>query len=343
MTEPQQPIMALAQMLAEVAAMNRDQAVLSRQQLAALQGQAEKQTQLLEVMVNRAGAAAPAPSLVGLALHKMSEQDDPQTFLGMFEETAKACGWPEAEWAVRLLPLLSGDAQTAALGLPAPSRQYANIKRAILDRLGFSPEDHRRRFRGARLGPAERPFVFAQQLKDAATRWLQPGDSAGEVRLVDQIVLEQFTEGLPAATSDWVHCHRPVDLTTAITLAEDHLAVLSRARAQEDRPAAPARPTPAPRRRPAPDTHTHTHTPARPSPPPRSNPPSPLFPSQVPAATGAALSPQRVPQAAGQECWRCGQPGHFRRECPLMEVGQVIRVVGPPAPSPGPGGTYSVP
>ena len=30
-------------------------------------------------------------------------------------------------------------------------------------------------------------------------------------------------------------------------------------------------------------------------------------------------------------------------ECPLMEVGQVIRVVGPPAPSPGPGGTYSVP
>ena len=26
-----------------------------------------------------------------------------------------------------------------------------------------------------------------------------------------------------------------------------------------------------------------------------------------------------------------------------MEVGQVIRVVGPPAPSPGPGGTYSVP
>ncbi|KAK0148987.1 hypothetical protein N1851_010594 [Merluccius polli] len=66
-------------------------------------------------------------------------------------------------------------------------------------------------------------------------------------------------------------------------------------------------------------------------------------PHRGPAATGAALDPQRAPQAAGQECWRCGQLRHFRGECPLMEVGQVIRVVGPPAPSPGPGGTYSVP
>ncbi|CAL8360238.1 unnamed protein product [Merluccius merluccius] len=53
--EAQQPMNTLAQMLAEVAAMNRDQAVLSRQQLAALQGQAERQTQLLETMPMASG------------------------------------------------------------------------------------------------------------------------------------------------------------------------------------------------------------------------------------------------------------------------------------------------
>ncbi|KAK0131325.1 hypothetical protein N1851_033974 [Merluccius polli] len=124
--------------------------------------------------------------------------------------------------------------------------------------------------------------------------------------MLEKIVLEQFVEGLPAATSDWVLCHRPADLAGAITLAEDHLA-----------------PTGLSRR-------SHAGTPAE-------------DPRRGPAATGVALDPQRAPQAAGQECWRCGQLGHFRGECPLMEVGQVFRVAGPPAPSPGPGGTYSVP
>ena len=117
--------------------MSRDQAVLSRQQLAALQGQAERQTQLMEAIVSRAGAASPAPLFTGLTLHKMAVHDDPQTFMEMFEAMAVACGWPGAEWAVRLLPLLSRDAQTAALSLPAPSQgQYGEIKRAVLDRLG---------------------------------------------------------------------------------------------------------------------------------------------------------------------------------------------------------------
>ncbi|KAK0142676.1 Neurotrophin receptor-interacting factor [Merluccius polli] len=162
----------------------------------------------------------------------------------------------------------------------------------------------RRRFRGSKLGPADWPFVFAQQIKDAATRWLQPGGSAGEGRMLEKIVLEQFVEGLPAATSDWVICHRPADLAGAITLAEDHLAVLSRGRAQEGRPASPGGPTPAPRRGPA--SGPPQNAPARPFPRPRTT--------------------FRAPQAAGQECWRCGQLGHFRGECPLMEVGQVIQV-----------------
>ena len=64
----------------------------------------------------------------------------------------------------------------------------------------------------------------------------------------------------------------------------------------------------------------------QPSPSPCSNPPYASSPSQVLATTGAALSPQGVPQVPGHECWSCGQPGHIRKECPLVEVGQVVRV-----------------
>ncbi|KAM9703301.1 uncharacterized protein ACNS7B_002035 isoform 1-T1 [Menidia menidia] len=50
--------------------------------------------------------------------------------------------------------------------------------------------------------------------------------------------------------------------------------------------------------------------------------------------------PDRDPNRQTASSKRKPKPG---RECPLTEVVQVIRVVGPPAPFPGPGGTYSVP
>jgi len=116
----------------------------------------------------------------------------------------------------------------------------------VLDHMGQSPEDHRRQFRGLRLGPGDRPLTFAHQLRDAGVRWMRPGESEGERRMMDAMVLEQLLEGLPTRTSSWVRCHRPGTVDEAITLAEDHLAVYPPAKA-----AAPVDtlPTPAPRRR----------------------------------------------------------------------------------------------
>ncbi|XP_044042277.1 translation initiation factor IF-2-like [Siniperca chuatsi] len=131
-----------------------------------------------------------------------------------------------------------------------------------------------------------------------------------------------------------------MDLTAAVTLAEDYLAVHPRSQTSQDRPLEAARPTPAPRKRGMGPPHG---PPARPSPMPRANPLSSPSLSQGPAAPVAAHDLQGAPRTLGQECWRCGRPGHCRRDCPLMEVGQVIRVAGSPTPSPGPGATYCVP
>lgn len=58
------------------------------------------------------------------------------------------------------------------------------LNKAILDRMGFSPEDRRRRYRTVQLGTESQPFTFAQHLKDTATRWLQPGKMASEERML---------------------------------------------------------------------------------------------------------------------------------------------------------------
>ena len=127
LTEPQhpQPVTALGEMFGEINAMHLEQAVLNRQQLEAVCTQTEAQTQLLQELLAWSGAGAPSPpphALLGVVLHKLTAEDDPQSFLDMFEATAVVCGWLAAEWAVRLLPLLSGEAQTAALSLLASAR-----------------------------------------------------------------------------------------------------------------------------------------------------------------------------------------------------------------------------
>ncbi|XP_061913606.1 uncharacterized protein LOC133656778 [Entelurus aequoreus] len=219
-----------------------------------------------------------------------------------------------------------GEAHRAALSLPAASRmRFTDLRRAVLDRTGCTVEDYRRRLRSMRLGKEDRPFTFGQRLRDAATRWLQPGE--GDGRLLDQIIREQFLEAIPTKTANWVRYHRPRDLAAAVTLAEDHLAVH-----REVQPAPTAHGQSVQHKKESVEHIPHLN--------PR-NTPSALS-SQVPAASLRTSPGQTAPQTLGQACWRRGRPGRARQEPQQVEVGRVAGVAGPSVPSPGPGETYGI-
>ncbi len=158
----------------------------------------------------RAGGIPPAPALpTHMPVQKMGPQDDPEAFLDLFEKTAEACGWPQMNWPVRLIPLLTGEAQLAAQQLPAQNLLvYDDLKRAILQRVGRNPKQHRQCFRSLELGENGRPFVMAHQLRDACRRWLLAGEG-GVDQIIDRVVLEKFIARLPKKTAQWVQCHRP--------------------------------------------------------------------------------------------------------------------------------------
>uniref|UniRef100_A0A9J8DD92 SCAN box domain-containing protein n=1 Tax=Cyprinus carpio carpio TaxID=630221 RepID=A0A9J8DD92_CYPCA len=174
----------------------------------------------------RSASPSPIPA-AHMPLTKMGASDDPEAFLDLFERTAEACEWPSTSWPVRLIPLLSGEAQKAAQQLPVQNLLvYADLKRAILQRVSLSPEQHRQRFRSLELAEAGRPFVLEQQLRDLCRKWLLAGGSDAEA-ILDKVVLEQFISRLPKRTAQWVQCHRPASLDLAIQLAEDQLAACS--------------------------------------------------------------------------------------------------------------------
>lgn len=65
--------------------------------------------------------------------------DDNKAYSEVLVGTAAACGWPEAEWADLLLPILTGEALTAVHGLwvVAGGCDMA-VKHELLDRLGLA-------------------------------------------------------------------------------------------------------------------------------------------------------------------------------------------------------------
>ncbi len=183
--------------------------------------------ELFRSWMDREVRAGESPTALAPPTHmpvqKMGPQDDPEAFLDLFEKTAAACGWPQTDWPVRLIPLLTGEAQLAAQQLPVQNLLvYDDLKRAILQRVGRSPEQHRQRFRSLELGENGRPFVMAHQLRDACRRWLLAGEG-GVDQIIDRVVLEQFIARLPTKTAQWVQCHRPASLDLAIQLAEDQM------------------------------------------------------------------------------------------------------------------------
>ncbi|XP_061918090.1 uncharacterized protein LOC133659350 [Entelurus aequoreus] len=197
------------------------------------------------------------------------------------------------------------------------------------------------------------------------------GSSGLDPKMLEAIVLERFVEAIPARTSAWVRYYGPTDVKSAVKLAEEHLAV------QREMATKKAEgPTPGPRRRLAPrwgglEGEPPQRRPRQPEPPgaseqvphmdikkehtptrtqrhttrggTRGDNNSTICAFQDTGAAGRGLPSQMAPETPGPVCWRCGQPGHVRRECSMMEVGQVMRVVGPPAHAPDLGETYCVP
>ncbi|KAI2644928.1 Retrovirus-related Pol polyprotein from transposon 17.6 [Labeo rohita] len=311
----------------------------------------------------RAGGVTSAPALPAhMPLNKMGPQDDPEAFIDLFERTAEACGWPQTNWPVRLIPLLSGEAQMAAQQLPVQNLLvYDDLKRAILQRVGLNPEQQRQRFRSLELGENGRPFVMAQQLRDACRRWLLAGGSDVD-QIIDRVVLEQFIARLPKKTAQWVQCHRPTSLDLAIQLAEDQMVACHGV--GETLPSVSLSLLPSSTSKPVPFPRSRVNLPDRPQPrwrgcpAPESAGLRPLSRGTGPTSSSATsvpvplLSPRqsldllpttRAAGKSGPACWRCGDPGHFIDRCPVMEVGTLVRVPDAPQAAPDQAGLYQIP
>lgn len=154
-------------------------------------------------------------------LQKLTETDDIEHFLTMFERVANAYKWPDDVWVLKLAPLLTGKAQAAYANMDsAKSKEFKEVKQAILKRYNINEETYRQRFRNTKKKPDESYVETEVRLRDLSTKWLKPKERSTQ-ELADVIIREQLVNAMPKELQLRVRERKPKTAEEAATLADD--------------------------------------------------------------------------------------------------------------------------
>ncbi|XP_061476185.1 zinc finger protein 397-like isoform X4 [Rhineura floridana] len=170
----------------------------------------------------------------GNPLSSKEPWDDAKAFLASFEQVAKACQWLWEEWAARLLPAISGEAEQAFSSLEARDREdYGKVKAAILRGDAMSKEEQRQHFRRFCYQEAEGPKDAYSRLQELCDRWLKVETHTKE-QILELLILEQFLTILPLEIQSWVKEQGPETCSQVVHLAEDFLLRPREAKGQDN-------------------------------------------------------------------------------------------------------------
>ncbi|XP_072554203.1 uncharacterized protein [Paramormyrops kingsleyae] len=160
----------------------------------------------------------------GATIPKFEEGDDVEQYLVTFERLATAYRWPKEDWAVHLVPYLSGKARSAYVAMDfSEAMHYDSVGGAILAKYEINEEMYRQRFREPDVRPGETPRELYNRLKDLYKKWVKP--AAKTVEEVGEImVLEQYLRILSPEVKVWVKEHNPRSGQRAAELVEAFIA-----------------------------------------------------------------------------------------------------------------------
>ena len=168
------------------------------------------------------------------------DNDNIDVFIQQFERIATLQLWPRSEWATRLGTLLKGKAAEAYAQVPMEDAcDYDIVKEALYNRFKLSAETYRMKFRSMKKEGNETFSQFVNRLKITLNRWVTLSYShvnkPKENVLEDIILLEQLYNIVTPELDLFLRQHRPKNIEEAATLADTfaEAKVASRMKAQK--------------------------------------------------------------------------------------------------------------
>ncbi|KAL2082862.1 hypothetical protein ACEWY4_020635 [Coilia grayii] len=160
----------------------------------------------------------------GPKMQKYSNDEDIEHFLTTFERVATASLCPKAQWALHLVPLLTGKARAAYIAMDfAEAMDYDQVKTVILEKFEINPETYRQRFRSTQMLPDESPKELFTRLRELYEKWTRPQVHSKE-EIGDMLILEQFLRMVSSDVRLWIREHNPKTSKEAVVLAESFVA-----------------------------------------------------------------------------------------------------------------------
>lgn len=237
----------------------------------------------------------PATDTFRVRFDALEDKDDVDAYLEHFERVAVLSDWPRKEWALRLLPLLKGQARDCVRSLTTEdAMDYDAIKKAILFRFHKTPEFYRKKFRTVKKEDGETFLQAANRMSMFAKKWFQMRDKdLRDAREVwDMFMQEAFYHVLSPELELKVREREPETLSEVAQAADVLVDARSASR--------PARSNPS----------IHAS---------RANPSSPKLAQEV-------EKPKKWEER--RRCHICGIIGHIKSDCPQKKVGGSVAITG---------------
>ncbi|XP_065928583.1 uncharacterized protein [Magallana gigas] len=159
---------------------------------------------------------------VKFILPKYVQGEDIDVFLRSFERLATLHKWQKAEWALRLIPQLTGKALDTYVRLgEVEANDYDVIKNAILKRYNLTASTYKDKFRGCKQFSSETFREFSSRATNYFDHWCQMEKvNKNHDNLVDVLMREQLTNSSSRDLQIWLKERQPKSVEEMIELAE---------------------------------------------------------------------------------------------------------------------------